>query len=747
MATTKRRLNTKTGKIEFVDVAPPKPQPPRKQSWRFWPSKMMRTYASNMIKSQGLDKSNIDVKKSIRTHFQRLADMGKFNSPTSKALSLHGVNTKTWDSRSDGKFIWKPVPVEIAIPDIATIPRENPQDPIYIPEQLDLPIPKPQNPPRQEIMDKIIDTGDVTGHRKIHGVNKRTELKKLIRELKGEGKPEPTGNKWEGEYIDKRYNDITWCDPLPDARHDYFAWYNTFILNEDNCGKNYTELGKIHEEWCIHLEHSKKLGMLCPRDHFKTYLLNAGYILYHICEKQELIATKGIINISWDKMLAEETFFIVKKNLMENPRILSFYGYLIDEERPFTAQKMYFKYQPLGSRPGFFCTPIKGGRITGTHPYIAFLDDIEEDELKPAIMRRIRNIFNKKLLPAMGTTGRIIVTGTLKGWNKDNDAYLWLETKPTFEIRKYPAVNKMPPMSDVKWEVKEKPVINEETGKPVLLPDGEIKMERCFEVTHIENAEQYETIYPERYDIYGLVEKKLELRDEKGNDDEFNSEYLLKASDPAGRYFKKKRFAKFGAAGYGTPMEFVEHVKKRHGHIYLWIDPGGEEETSHGIAVSVMAAFKREYFLIDSRVIRKPIPEAAKDIGAMIMKWGVDRWGCEGNFQQKATYGRELEEKVFAYLEGKNYKYNQRISIKSNTGEKLKRISTHVSSLLGPDDVPVQFYVNENSPGIEDFREQRDHFGKKLTSANKHDFDILDCIASSKIHLFGLGRPFGISAR
>lgn len=676
--------------------------------------------------------------------------MGLFKSPTSNELAFHGVDTSSWDN-GDGRFILQSPRItlenlekyNITVPDIEIpeikevtgretnlIQKKN----SLVPVVSDMIIKEPANEnkiPRNDVLKNITETG--------HG-NKSSSKSK-----KGDTKPAPTGKKWDGCKLDTRCKDIVWLDAAPNARKDFFTWYNTFVLNDDNYGENYIRLGKIHEEWATRIEHGKKIGMLCPRDHYKTSLLNVGYILYHICEKQELISNKGILNISWDKDLAEETYFAIKQNLSENRVILSYYGYLIDEERPLTQKKMYFTFQPSGSRPGLFCAPFKSGRITGTHPYIAFLDDIEDTELSPGLMIKFRKIIDKKLIPAVGKHGRIIITGTLKGWNTKNDAYLWLQTKPTFEMYRYPAVEKMPPMSDVKYVERIVPLLNEK-GKPMLNINGETLMRKEFEVVSIVNDHEYTPIYDERYNIFDLVEKKLELRDEEGSDDTFNSEYLLKPSDPSGRYFKYKRLADFKQSGY-TPMGFVEHTNKHHKHRYLWIDPGGEGDQAHGIAVAVMGYLDQKYYLLDVRVIKKPIPEAARIIGDMIIQWKVNKWGCEGNFSQKATYGREIKEKVRLHLESKNMGHLYTTPyIRQNTGEKLKRISTHMSTMLGAEDMPVQMYVNKDSPGYNDFLDQYGYFGKKITSANKHDFDVLDCKASIKIHLLGTSRPYACRA-
>jgi hypothetical protein len=739
-----RYLDTADGKFKtrLVGGTPPVP--------RFWPSKNMYQCAKSRAKRQNMDWNELDTRKAMRRYYQERADLGKINSPTSEVLALKGIDTTSWDV-GDGKFI--ELSPNIKLVEAAKLKTEIP---IQVPFASELKTDDSNSEIESEMKDMVPILADMTiTEPKYENPEFKTQALKNLA-AKGdiskqakqkEEMPEPTGRHWKGEKVDARFSTkIVWSEASPGTRKDFFAWCNVFFLTAFNLGDNIIPLGKIHEKWCAIIEQSKKVCMLCPRDHYKTYLLNIAYILYHICELQDVIALKGILNISWDKILASETYGVVQRNLLENPRILSFYGYLIDDNRPKTQQKMFFKFQPIGSRPGLFCATFKSGSITGQHPAIAFLDDIEDEELPPNLMEKFKTIINIKLIPALGKKGRIIITGTLKGWNTKNDAYLWLKTKPTFQVYRFPAINKMPPMKHVKYRTKIVPLLDYNGKQMYNFETGEPEIRKEFEIVEIKNAHEYKTIYPERYDVYDLQEKKLELRDEEGTDDKFNSEYLLKPTDPTGRYFKYERLRPFQESGY-TPAGFVEHTYKHHKHRYLWIDPGGEGDQAHGIAVGVMAYLNGKYYFLDFRVIKKPIHEAAKIICDMIILWKVDKWGCEGNFSQKAAYGNQIKLYVRKILEKKGKINLWSIPyIRSNTGEKHKRISTHMSMMLGPEDEPAQCYVNKNSEGYEDFINQYGYFGRKISN-NNHDFDLLDCKASMKIHLFGASRPYGAAKR
>lgn len=548
---------------------------------------------------------------------------------------------------------------------------------------------------------------------------------------------------WKGEV--SKDAGITWVLP-ENARRDYFAWYNAFFVNDDNFGATVYKLGAIHEEWCALLETAYRDVFLCPRDHYKTWLLNIGYITYLILEKKDTIAAKGILNVSWSKDLAEETYAAVRQNLSENPRILNFYGYVIDEDRSLTQTKMYFTYQPEGAKPGFFCTSLAGGRITGTHPIYAFLDDIQQSALTPEIMTKVRNIIKQRLLPALGPNGVLIITGTIKGWNAKNDVYLWLEDNPIFNIHRYPAADSMPPMEHITAETTIVPVINQYTGKPKMRANGEPLTRKSYHIINIRNRGLYHTIYPERYQIEDLVIKRLELRDEKGNDDVFFSEYFLQASNPAGKYLSRTRLFYQPPDGFTSYHSFADECERMHIPVCAWLDPGGA--TGHGIAIAVMAFFHGQCIVLDLVVSRSGIPGTADALADLIIRWHVSRWGVEGNFQQKETFGYALARELMRALRdrGRASMYTAPL-IKQNSGDKMQRIATHVTAMLGPDGAPPAFIVNMLATAIEQFNTEYTMFGPDVPSLQaKHQFDLLDSVASAKIHLASASRPFAAGA-
>jgi len=562
--------------------------------------------------------------------------------------------------------------------------------------------------------------------------------------------PYATGRLWNGDHYDEAKGRFiskpgSWYDPITqswkvgispweiDPRTKYFYWYHEFILNDQNY-YHPDPMGACHLDWSIEMESGiQKLGMLCPRDHFKTSFCNIGYILYHICEKQSL-AQQGILNISWDDELALTSYFSIKQNLTENTRLIDFYGYLVDEYRPCTQAKLFFVYQPSGAKPGLFCASLKAGRITGTHPFLVFLDDIQDEIFSPAYMRRFKQIIQRKILPALGKYGRIMITGTIKGFNEKNDGYIWLESIPSFRIKRYPAANDMPPMTDVKYELKFDPVLDA-TGKQRFdSRNRPIFMER-FEVT-VQHRERYTTLYPERYTIEDLVVKRLEMNiKEEESDDIFWSEYFLRATNPEGRFFLKKRIGPFPPPNHATTSAFIAWLKMFHQPVTLWVDPGGKG--GHGCAIAVVAFVQGVITVLDLVVVRAGLPDVAKAIGDLFVLYNISVWGCEGNFDQAETYAATLDRELKRYLDkiGQLNLYT-RCNALPNKGDKILRIQGSVTTMIGLEGTPLQFFVNEQARNIEQFRTEVAQFPDTKGDL-KNEFDLLDCIASCRIHLAG----------
>lgn len=698
----------------------------------------MRVAAHLAMKARNLN-ATPDIKKAFRYHYQKLADKGLFKSPTSSELAKIGIDTSTWN---EGEGFLPP--------DMKRMLKKlrNPQEKVA--EKISVPavdkITSDPEPP--------ITKGKSKERKTIEDISNRGYR---FKKSKGdeEGPPLWTSRHWAGEHKNPEtgkweLKEGMWWNPDSEQweegtpRLDLYYWAYEFMYDPskyaDPC-----KYGVCHKQLAYDMQNAYRDIDLYPRDHLKTTWV-VNHICWRILEFPEL-AKMGILNIAWDPGLAEVTFMDIFENLSQNEKILDFYGYVIDEERPKTQEKFYFVYQPVGPKFGVRCTSFKSGSITGSHPYWVHIDDPEDEPLSDTYMEKFKRIINKKIIPAVGKKGVIIITGTIKGWDASNDGYLWLEKNKTWRVHRYPAANAMPPMKDVIAERRKRISFDQVRNLPVFMEDSRFKnlgkldaqpvYEEYFHV-EVKDREKYQTLYPERYTIEDLVRKRMEMQDQGKSDDDFWSEYFLQAVNPSGKFFLKDRIKKMPPPGYIDTKSFLEWLHKFHHPVYLWIDPGGKG--GHGIAIVVGTYLEGRYYFLDFVVIRAGLPEVAKTVARMIKEWGVGVWGVEGNFDQAEAYGNTIDVFLRDYMAEMGWQshYTHPV-IKNNTGDKIQRIATHVSNMIGLPGTDFTFFVNTDAKDYDMLERQITTFGMDTKRSRIHEFDFLDGMASMKIHLFPMG--------
>lgn len=482
----------------------------------------------------------------------------------------------------------------------------------------------------------------------------------------------PEGKWWDPEIINEDASFGAWVDGEPNL--DYFYWYYEFIYDPTKFVYP-NRLGQCHKDWAKKAAFGKRKLFLCPRDHFKTSFLNVGRGCYLACEEQKK-AAMGMLFIAWDPGLSGSTYMDIKENLEENEKILSFYGYLIDDERRNNAGFLFFKFSPTGSKFGIKCTSFKSGGITGSHPYYVFLDDIEDEELSENLMRKFHRVILNKLIPAMGNDGEMQVTGTIKGLTKKTDAYLLLKENPLWFCYTFPAANQMPPWADCKYEQRWRDVIDPTSGLHVIDPDTHLPRQEPYFYVEVEHREEYILLYPERYTIEDLVAKRLEIvKIKEKTDDVFWSEYFLRAVNPEGKFFNTNRLGMLPPPGYGSFKNFITWLNENHIKPSIWIDPGGKGKKSHGIAMAIVAIYNQFTYILDLKVIHAGLPTVARELYTWIMDYGVEEWGVEGNYNQAMTFGETLDVYLKTLMKEHNmldyYTMNKGAN---NTGDKILRI-------------------------------------------------------------------------
>jgi len=505
----------------------------------------------------------------------------------------------------------------------------------------------------------------------------------------------------------------------------FYEWYNHYVLNEENYDPP-IPLGATHRTWAGIVESEARCMMLCPRDHFKTSFLIIGYALYCICEQLYY----PIVIISLDGQLSGSTFGAIKGNLKHNTTILRDYGNIIDDKRSNTDDKFYAVFQPSGAKdPAIFCTSLKSGRITGTHPKMFMMDDIQDAPFAEVMMNTVKQIFNAKIIPAVGRGNKVVITGTIKGYSAKNDIYLWIQSKNMFNPHIFQSANMIPPMEDCTVEDKWVHSVNQ-FGEPLFTSKNEPVMTRR-PVVFVKDREKYIPLYPERYQIEDLVAKRLEMSDDDDKGDAmFFSEYQLEASNPKGTEFQVNRVGFIPDGAFPSLESLVTYLHDFHYKISLWVDPGGKH--GHGFAICVMATYNRNVYLLDLVVVRDGIPEVAKVVYELIRRYHVGYCMCEGNFEQKETYNNQIEHHLLDYCNqvGDPEAFKP-FNPYNNKGDKLLRIKTTFSSLLGAKEAPIRLFVNPKARAIDQFFIEMKAFPNGV--GNMKDFDLLDATCSNYV--------------
>lgn len=620
-------------------------------------------------------------------------------------------------------------------------------------------VPKPEYPYKrhramQATADRIFQDLDATSNRATtskQAENARSEryVKNINSPRKNDDKPSMTRRIWNGEHYDPESQ--TWLPAEPDARKDYFAWYNEFLYP---MMPNAIPLGKIHETWAEEMESDDRVMMFKPRDHYKTTFITIGYSVYSLCEFQ--FNRYPILIVSKSELNTRDTMASIRAHLESNERILSFYGYLINEDLKNDSEGFFTHYQDVGVKdPALYCATFGANIVMGTHPRMAMLDDIETKALTPALMYQAKTLLDKSLLSGLPPGSVLFLIGTIKGWDEKNDIYLYAKKKGIFSVYEDPAVYKidpitkipaldasgkriwgMPDMKYVKWWKERVPVIDKD-GKPVLTWKGNPKMQNVIRIDVLEGKDaEWMSIYPERYSVKDIIRKRIETREvDKENDDTFWSEFFLKPCKPGGNFFSTERVKMFPPRGHASSQAYFKWLDEYDIPTVIWIDPGGKK--SHGISLACMCFWKGEFHVIDLSVIKKGMPEAAKKIALWRDKYNVQYVGCEGNFDQKETFGDAIEGELERYCI-KNHLENLFIKIHSipNKGDKILRIQTHMASMLGSENTSTEsdFFVNPDAEDIEQFMSEMSSFPNLIPGA-EHEWDLMDSVTSAKIHL------------
>jgi hypothetical protein len=189
-------------------------------------------------------------------------------------------------------------------------------------------------------------------------------------------------------------------------------------------------IGKPHITWSKLLRSTKRLCILAPRDHGKTYFFNFAYPIWMADTRP---GSKGYI-FSATKDQAVEKLEAIAHEIENNPEL----AHLDASEIPghtWSKTKLELKNGSVIYARGF------GTKVRGAHPDWIVCDDVLNDEDATSLTIRRRNIkyFRSAISNLAGTDATIIIIGTPF---HQADLYAKLRDNPEYVFRSYPAEDK-----------------------------------------------------------------------------------------------------------------------------------------------------------------------------------------------------------------------------------------------------------------------------------------------------------------
>lgn len=173
-----------------------------------------------------------------------------------------------------------------------------------------------------------------------------------------------------------------------------------FILEHYN--KSHTGVGQLHQEWFNLLSSEQKLGIIAPRGHAKSTIINLCDNLFDICNNLE----PYIVIFSDTPEQATEHLGAIVEELEGNDRIHEFYGHLYEGRNVGELKKEKWTQSVIITTNGVkveakgWRSKTRGMRWKENRPSKIVIDDVENDEdVNSTLMReKLRNIFERRIL-------------------------------------------------------------------------------------------------------------------------------------------------------------------------------------------------------------------------------------------------------------------------------------------------------------------------------------------------------------
>lgn len=177
-----------------------------------------------------------------------------------------------------------------------------------------------------------------------------------------------------------------------------------FILEHYN--KSSVAVGRLHQEWFKLLSTEKKLGIIAPRGHAKSSIINLADNLFDICNHGISVNQPYIVIFSDTPEQATEHLGAIVEELEGNERIHEYYGHLYEGRKVGDKTKEKWTQSVIITTNGVkveakgWRSKTRGMRWKENRPSKIVIDDIENDEdvNSPLMREKLLGIFEKRIL-------------------------------------------------------------------------------------------------------------------------------------------------------------------------------------------------------------------------------------------------------------------------------------------------------------------------------------------------------------
>jgi len=336
------------------------------------------------------------------------------------------------------------------------------------------------------------------------------------------------------------------------------------------------DVNELHREWFSLLSSERKLGIIAPRGHAKSSIINIADNLFDICNGYE----PYIVIFSDTPEQATEHLGAMVEELEGNERLIEFYGQLYEPRMVGDRTKEKWTQSTIITKNGVkveakgWRSKTRGMRWKEYRPSKIVIDDIENDEdvMSQKMRNKLKATFEKKILNLGEPEAKYRFVGTIlhfdsllqNEFKKPRDGWTW---------RMYKAYK----------------------------PDNE-------------------PLWPEWW-----TRERLENRRREIGEIPFNQEFMNNPLDPSTQIFK--------------PVEFYDSIDLTMVECFGYIDLAiSEKETADYTAIVTIGRHKNsgKLYVIEPVRIRGSISEQLQLVFDMNKKYHYKTFGVESVAYQKA---------------------------------------------------------------------------------------------------------------